>query len=188
MGWLDGREPDGSALTAAPGDASGVEVSGYSLLGWADAAGEQHWIAEWSEPKGHWVWANEGPNALLMDPFTGAAVATHAGGRDWGGPIWSANEDGSTVQAVPDPGIEPPELPDRIPPLRLLSNGAYTSGIMGRVQVIQRIETHDGHPGPHPTQDQAGTKQVVSYSARYVFWGDLPDETEETEGESEAMV
>lgn len=176
MAWLDGLDPMGNPIVA-PAAEGGTDVTGYAVLGVAHAVGEQHYITVWSEEKQQLVWELEGPTAVLTDAYTGEMVASHGGGAAVGGPTWTALSDNSTAQAGPAPGFSPEQYPDRIPPLKLYTKSGAT-GVMGRVEVIQRLQTTGGHPGPHPGGGvDAPKSKSVPYSATYVFWGTLPDPT-----------
>jgi hypothetical protein len=174
MAWLDGLDPHGFPIVP-PAAEDGTDVSGYSVLGVAHAVGEQHYFSTWSEEKQHLVWELEGPTAVLTDAYTGEMVASHGGGASVGGPTWTALSDNSTVQAGMAPGFSPEKYPDRIPPLKLYTKSG-SGGVMGRVEVIQRLQTSGGHPGPDPEGGvEAPPTKAVPYSATYVFWGTLPD-------------
>jgi len=175
MAWLDGRAPDGSLIPAPA--APGVEVSAGHVLGVAQARGEQFWVAAWDYEHHVGKWESEGPSAVLFDLYTGEYVGDHGGGPAGGGPTWTAAADASVVQASLPPGLHPDNPPDRIPNLLLYTTSA-SSGLMGRVRAIQRIETSGGHPGHPPTQGQAEAveRRTVPYTALYVFHGDLPEQ------------
>lgn len=176
MAWLDGLDPQGHAIVppAAEGDTA---VTGYSVLGVAHARGEQHYIAEYSEADQAWAWVLEGPTAVLTDAYTGEMVAHHGGGRDVGGPTWTAMIDNSVAHGSTPPGFVADKLADRIAPLKVYTSGS--GGVMKRVEVVQRLETSGGHPGPAPEPyTEAGHRKAVPYSATYVFWGALPEPEE----------
>jgi hypothetical protein len=174
MAWLDGLDPRGHPITPPPAEGD-TEVSGYAVLGIAYASGHQHYVAEYSADEHRLVWVLEGPTAVLTDAYTGELVAHHGGGRSVGGPTWTALVDESMTQGQLAPAFVPDKFADRIPPLKLYTSGH--SGVMGRVEVIQRLQTSGGHPGPPPEGGvEAAATKSVPYSATYVFWGTLPEE------------
>ena len=177
MGFLDGRDAQGNPL-ANPGYGGDIAVSGASVLGWADATGTQNYECQMKD--GAPAWVNIGPNASLSDDS--GAVGQHYGGPSAGGPIWSADEDGSVARcSLPPAGSQ--KADGAIAWLKLDAFTAGGSGIMGRVRHIQRVDTRDGLPPAEVDESMLGQQVSSGYAARYWFFGDLPEEAAPEDGE-----
>ena len=107
-------------------------------------------------------WAFKAPEADLFD------AQGHKVGRHYGGPTWEV-ADGKVIGRVKAKA----DAPDRqgIPWLLLDAVQASGSGILGKVQSIQRVNTFGGKP-PAEKADQSKVGQVirVDYTATYRFF------------------
>lgn len=111
---------------------------------------------------GSFEWAFVGPVATMMDAG-GKKVGTY-----YAGPTWESN-DGSKVtgkQVAVAPGAA-----GAIPLQLVKANPAMGDGAMKGVSYIQRLKTQGGVAPALPCgTEQKGQRQVVAYSADYVFY------------------
>jgi hypothetical protein len=112
-------------------------------------------------------WVFQAPEATLFDA-AGNKIGTHGAG-----PIWRS-QDGSTVKAQVLTSSPSPE-PGAIPWLLLKATLADGSGIMTRVEQIQRSETHGGiAPAAGCDAQHLGDERRVPYTAAYTFYSSKP--------------
>ena len=108
-----------------------------------------------------WVFA--GPNAVLKDR-KGTAV-----GKYYGPPATWESMDGSKVSGAQL--AVAPNGDGNIPSQLVKANPAVGAGVMKGVSYIQRVATKGGvAPKSVCAKANEGTKEVVSYSADYIFY------------------
>jgi hypothetical protein len=109
-------------------------------------------------------WTFAGPNAVLYDKTSKAAV-----GKYYAGPTWEAN-DGSKVGGK-QLGVSPSMNAASIP-LQLVQAGASTgTGAMSGITFIQRMNTKGGvAPKDACGAANVGAKTTVKYEADYLFY------------------
>ncbi len=113
---------------------------------------------------GAYAWKLKAPDAQLFDE-DGKPT-----GRHFAGPTWEST-DGSRVVGKLVTSIPSPDS-DSIPWLLLTMKSHEGSGIMNKVQSIQRLNTHGGI-APSSGCDAANEshKASVAYEADYYFYG-----------------
>ncbi len=141
-------------------DASEVLVASYY------GVGTQNYEAQ-ADPAnaGQAKWVFIEPVANLYDA-KGNLVILHAKG-----PIWQYTADGSTVTGSAIANVPAAVASQNIPWL-LLSNKANTgTGLLGNVNLIQRLDTKGGvAPVTPPTLAMIGSTVKVPYTALYNFY------------------
>ena len=108
-------------------------------------------------------WVFKAPEADLFD------AQGHKAGRHYAGPSWELNDGGKVVGRVKAKA----DAPDGkgVPWLLLEAAQATGSGIMGKVQSIQRVDTVGGKaPADSPDPAKAGKELRVEYTATYKFY------------------
>lgn len=112
-------------------------------------------------------WVFQAPEAILYDA-TGNAVGTHGAGPSW------RSKDGSTVKGQVLATSPSPE-PRSIPWLLLKATTAEGSGIMTKVELIRRSDTHGGTAPNTGCDAQHLSENVrVPYTATYTFYSEKP--------------
>jgi hypothetical protein len=112
-------------------------------------------------------WVFQAPEATLYDT-AGNAVGTHGAG-----PIWRS-KDGSTVKGQVLATSPSPE-PRSIPWLLLKATIAEGSGIMTKVELIRRSDTHGGvAPATGCDAQHLSEHARVPYTATYTFYSEKP--------------
>jgi Protein of unknown function (DUF3455) len=112
-------------------------------------------------------WVFQAPEATLFDA-EGNKVGTHGAG-----PIWRS-QDGSTVKGQVLATSPSPE-PGAVPWLLLKATIAEGSGIMTKVELIRRSDTHGGVAPATGCDDQhLSTQSRVPYTATYSFYSAKP--------------
>jgi len=112
---------------------------------------------------GQFEWVFVGPEAKLMDR-SGKAV-----GRYYGPPATWESLDGSRLTATQV--AVAPGSPGAIPLQLVKGNPAVGTGVMQGVTYIQRVDTRGGvAPLAACAQANLGARQVVAYSADYIFY------------------
>ena len=108
-------------------------------------------------------WAFKAPQATLADR-AGKTIGKH-----YGGPTWESDDGSKVVGQVvaSDPGPDA----NAIPWLLLSAKSVSGSGVFGRTQTVQRVQTVAGKaPGATCEATQAGTEARVPYQAIYYFY------------------
>lgn len=137
--------------------------AGHTQSLYAMASGEiTYECREKKDMAGSFEWAFVGPVATMVD----------AGGKNLGryhaGPTWEST-DGSKVTGKQV--AVAPAAAGAIPLQLVKANPATGNGAMQGVAYIQRFNTRGGVAPALPCGDaQKGQRQVVSYSADYVFY------------------
>jgi hypothetical protein len=113
---------------------------------------------------GAYTWKFKAPDAKLF------GESGELAGRHFAGPSWEAN-DGGRVSAKSVASVPSPDS-DSIPWLLLTMTSHDGTGIMVRVQSIQRLDTKGG-VAPTSGCDAASenVETAVPYEARYYFYG-----------------
>jgi hypothetical protein len=112
-------------------------------------------------------WVFQAPEATLFDA-AGNTVGTHGAG-----PIWRS-KDGSTVKAQVLATSPSPE-PRSIPWLLLKATITQGSGIMSKVELIRRSDTHGGTAPTTGCDAQHLSEHArVPYTATYTFYSEKP--------------
>ncbi len=110
-----------------------------------------------------YTWKLKAPEATLVD------VSGKPAGRHFAGPTWEA-ADGSRVSGKMVATVASPD-PDSIPWLLVRAESHSGTGIMEKVQSIQRIETKGGLPPSAGCSATTGnTETSVRYEASYLFY------------------
>jgi hypothetical protein len=131
------------------------------------AAGKGVQIYACQQVSGTPQWVFQAPEATLFD-VSGAKIGTHGAG-----PIWRS-KDGSAVKAQVLTSSPSPE-PGAIPWLLLKATLTEGTGIMTKVEMIQRSDTHSGvAPATVCDADHLGDERRVPYSATYTFYSTKP--------------
>jgi hypothetical protein len=131
----------------------------------ATGRGVQIYICQQAPGSPQWVF--QAPEATLFDAM-GNKVATHGAG-----PIWRS-QDGSTVKGQVLASSPSPE-PGAIPWLLLKATAADGSGIMSKVELIRRSDTHGGIAAAAGCDAQHLTAlSRVPYTATYTFYAEKP--------------
>lgn len=137
--------------------------AGHTQTLYTMASGEiTYECREKKDMAGSFEWAFVGPVATMVDAG-GKKVGTY-----YAGPTWESN-DGSKVtgkQVAVAPGAV-----GAIPLQLVKANPAMGEGAMKGVSYIQRLKTQGGVAPALPCgAEQKGQRQVVAYSADYVFY------------------
>ena len=112
---------------------------------------------------GQFEWVFVGPDAGLKD-----RSGNHAG-KYYGPPATWENKDGSKVTGAQV--AVSPAAPGSIPLQLVKANPAMGAGAMQGVSYIQRVNTQGGvAPTAACSGGNTGQKQIVKYSADYIFW------------------
>ncbi len=112
---------------------------------------------------GQFEWVFVGPDAGLKDR-SGNTV-----GKYYGPPATWENKDGSKVTGA-QVAVSPAAV-GSIPLQLVKANPAMGAGAMQGVSYIQRVNTQGGvAPAAACAGANAGQKQIVKYSADYIFW------------------
>lgn len=151
-----------SAFAAEP--AAIAVPAGHTLAMTAMGAGDLTYECKAkADAPGAFEWVFAGPNAVLYDKTSKAAV-----GKYYGGPTWEAN-DGSKVtgkQLAVSPGAAGSI------PLQLVQAAPNTgAGAMMGISYIQRVNTKGGvAPADACGAANVGAKKMVKYEADYLFY------------------
>ena len=112
---------------------------------------------------GQFEWVFVGPEAKLVDRSGKPA------GRYYGPPATWESLDGSRLTATQV--AVAPGMAGAIPLQLVKANPAIGAGMMQGVSYIQRVGTRGGvAPSTSCGQDNVGARQVVNYSADYIFY------------------
>lgn len=112
---------------------------------------------------GQFEWVFVGPEAKLVDRNGKAA------GRYYGPPATWESLDGSKLTATQV--AVAPGMAGAIPLQLVKANPAMGAGVMQGVSYIQRVATRGGvAPSAACAQNNMGARQVVDYSADYIFY------------------
>jgi len=131
---------------------------------WARAAGVQIYECSMSREDPHRAeWVFKAPEAELF------SRAVEKIGKHYGGPTWESN-DGSKVVGEVKARHEASD-PEAIPWLLLSAKSTTGSGVFGRTQSIQRVDTVGGKaPMAGCSEAQVGKTARVNYKATYYFY------------------
>jgi hypothetical protein len=132
---------------------------------WTKTSGGQitYECREKSDAAGQYAWAFVGPVATLNDAG-GKAV-----GKYFGPPTTWQSNDGSTIGGKQV--AVAPNATGNIPLQLVKTEGATGSGAMSKVTHIQRLKTKGGvAPAASCAMANKGDRQIVEYSADYVFY------------------
>lgn len=103
------------------------------------------------------TWSPATPAAALTSPGTDVLHVA--------GPRWIATADGSAVTARP---VATSAVPQAVPELLLQATGHEGSGVLARVDYVQRLATRGGQA---PAGGCSGTEdRAVAYDAEYRFY------------------
>jgi hypothetical protein len=137
------------------------------LLLRARAVGVQIYVCHLNPQAGQYEWVFEAPEAQLSD----AGGKTHI--HHFAGPSWQAADGSLVVGEVIAKDAGPDPL--AIPWLLLHVKSSAGSGVLSRVQSIQRVHTVGGKaPSGGCNAELADSKARQSYSADYLFYGPRP--------------
>jgi Protein of unknown function (DUF3455) len=126
------------------------------------ATGSQTYSCQRADAAFHWVFL--APAARLFDDAHNE-VATHGDG-----PVWNY-QDGSSVGGVMQASSPSPEA-GSIPWLLLKAVNPQRTGILTKVDLIRRSDTHGGAaPATGCDADHQGDFVRVPYTATYTFYG-----------------
>ena len=133
-----------------------------SLIMHVRGKGDQVYVCQGAG--GAYAWKLKGPDAKLY------SESGELAGRHFAGPTWEAN-DGSRVIAQVAANVPSPE-PGSIPWLLLTAKAHEQSGIMAKVQSIQRLDTKGGvAPSSGCSAANENQQMAVPYEADYYFYG-----------------
>ena len=136
--------------------------AGEQLVLTAHATGKQIYTCN-TGADGKYSWTLKGPSAKLRDA-SGKVVIEHSAGPKW------QHNDGSSVAGKP---VQKMDAPDGkgIPWLLLAAESSSSSGILSRVNFIQRIHTEGGQPPTTGCDESHKDAQTDSnYAADYLFY------------------
>jgi hypothetical protein len=168
----DGSCP--SSWTTAPtvDPSIAVPADGGSVILHAAATGTQDYTCMGTDAGADaalaYAWTFVGPEATLAD-CNGKTIGMHSAPTGAASPQWT-NEDGSIVVGHKVAAFT--HDANAIPWL-LLSAASHTgTGVMSRVQFVQRVNTTNGiAPTTACDSQTAGASQKVGYAADYFFFG-----------------
>ncbi len=140
--------------------------AGNRLAFYHDAVGVQIYACQATATGFAWVF--QAPEASLFDR-RGRVVVKH-----YAGPTWESVADGSKV--VASKLQEFTADPSAIPELLLQALPHASTGIMGPITYIQRLETAGGRaPATGCDADHVGAAARVDYTATYFFYEKSPN-------------
>jgi hypothetical protein len=140
--------------------------AGNRLAFYHDAVGVQIYACQATATGLAWVF--QAPEASLFDR-RGRVVVKH-----YAGPTWESVADGSKV--VASKLQEFTADPSAIPELLLQALPHASTGIMGPITYIQRLETAGGRaPATGCDADHVGATARVDYTATYFFYEKSPN-------------
>jgi hypothetical protein len=116
-----------------------------------------------ADQPGQFEWVLKAPEANLFDE-AGKKVGKH-----YAGPTWEAN-DGSKLTAKLVEKSPAPKEGD-IPWLLLKATANEGSGVFGKAEYVQRVDTEGGVAPVKAEKSQEGKAVRVEYKATYIFFG-----------------
>jgi hypothetical protein len=110
-----------------------------------------------------YAWSLLGPDAMLLDPDSGAVEGSHSVG-----PTWKSNDGSSVVGSV----VAKAASPDGAIPWLLLKAASHNgTGLFSDVTSIQRVDTTGGvAPTSGCDASSSGTQSRSDYTATYYFY------------------